>query len=168
MHPVLMQAVAALTPISHTAILTLGKINVNGKKSLMNIRKVKNKLADIWQEFKEVEIVYLFGSHVTGEARKTSDIDIAISAPKLTLDGYCKLWAKITKTLGTGKIDLVTMSDKPASFRYQVIREGNVIYCKDEYLLNDFELKTWQTYMDRKHLRGIYLKYLREGLSHGV
>ena len=65
------------------------------------------------------------------------------------------MWAKITKTLGTGKIDLVTMSDKPASFRYQVIREGMVIYYKDEYLLNDFALKTCHTYMDRKHLSGI-------------
>ena len=157
-----------LTPFSQTAILTPENADVGGKGSLMNIRKVKKELAAIWLEFQDVEIAYLFGSHVTGRARKTSDIDIAISAPKLTLDGYCKLWSRITNTLGTEKIDLVTMSDKPVSFRYQVIREGKVIYCKDEYLLNDFELKTWQTYMDRKHLRRMYLKCLHEGLRHGV
>ncbi|MCC7203368.1 MAG: nucleotidyltransferase domain-containing protein [Nitrospirae bacterium] len=134
----------------------------------MNIRKINKELTSIWQEFQDVEIAYLFGSHVAGKARKTSDIDIAIYAPKLTLDRYCKLWARITKALGTEKIDLVTMSDKPASFRYQIIREGRVIYFKNEDLLNDFELKTWQTYMDKKHLRRIYLRNMHEGLRHGV
>ena len=134
----------------------------------MNIQEITNKLSNIWQDFEEVEIVYLFGSYATGEARKTSDIDIAVFSPELVLDAYMKLWAKVTKSLGTEKIDLVTLSDKPATFRYQVLREGKVMYCRDEGLLNDFEMKTWQAYMDFKHIRGIYRRHLYEGLRHGV
>ncbi len=134
----------------------------------MNIQEITNRLSNIWQDFKEVKIVYLFGSYATGEERPTSDIDIAVFAPELILDDYLKLWAKVTGLLGTEKIDLVTLSDKPPAFRYQVIKEGKVIYCRNEYLLNDFELKTWQTYMDSKHLRQIYLKHFYEGLTHGV
>ncbi len=134
----------------------------------MDIQKITNRLSNIWQDFEEIKIVYLFGSYATGEERKTSDIDIAIFAPKLMLDGYLKLWAKVTGLLGTERIDLVTLSDKPATFRYQVIKEGKVIYCRDEDLLNDFELKTWQSYMDSKHLRKIYLKHFYEGLKHGI
>lgn len=134
----------------------------------MNIQEITNRLSTVWQEFEDVKIVYLFGSYATGEERPASDIDIAVFAPQLTLDGYLKLWAKVTGFLGTEKIDLVTLSDKPATFRYQVIKEGKVIYCRDEDLLNDFELKTWQAYMDSKHLRRIYLKHFYEGLAHGV
>lgn len=134
----------------------------------MNIQEITNRLSTIWQEFEDVKIIYLFGSYATGEERPTSDIDIAVFAPELTLDGYLKLWAKVTGLLGTEKIDLVTLSDKPATFRYQVIKEGKVIYCRDEDLLNDFELKTWQAYMDSKHLRQIYLKHFYEGLKHNI
>lgn len=134
----------------------------------MNIQEITDKLMDTLRGFKEVEIAYLFGSYATGEERKTSDIDIAIVAPELTLDHYMKLWAKITNVLGTEKIELVTLNDKPATFRYQVIKEGKVIYCRDEGLLNDFEMKAWQGYMDFKHIRGIYRRHLYEGLSHGV
>ncbi|MBI5875538.1 MAG: nucleotidyltransferase domain-containing protein [Deltaproteobacteria bacterium] len=134
----------------------------------MSIQEITDKLSNIWPDSKEVKIAYLFGSHATGEARKTSDIDIAIVAPELTLDGYMKLWAKVTKAVGTEKIDLVTMGDKPASFRYEVVKEGNVIYCKDDALLNDFEMKTWQEYMDFKHIRAIYRRNFYEGLRHGI
>lgn len=134
----------------------------------MNIKEITDKLLDTLRNFQEVNIAYLFGSYATGEVRKTSDIDIAICAPELALDAYMKLWAKVTRALGTEKVDLVTLSDKPATFRYQVIKEGRVIYCRDEGLLNDFEMKAWQAYMDFKHIRGIYRQHLYEGLSHGI
>ncbi|MBI5328156.1 MAG: nucleotidyltransferase domain-containing protein [Deltaproteobacteria bacterium] len=134
----------------------------------MDIQEITDKLLKTWLDFKEINIAYLFGSHATGETRKTSDIDIAIVAPELTLDGYMKLWAKVTNAFGTEKVDLVTLSDKSASFRYEVVKEGMVIYYKDDDLLNDFELRSWQEYMDFKHIRGIYRQHLYEGLSHGV
>lgn len=134
----------------------------------MDIHEITDKLSFIMRDFKEVSIAYLFGSHATGEARETSDIDIGIVAPELSLDGYMKLWAKVAKAVGTEKIDLVTLSDKPANFRYQVIKEGKVIYCKDDDMLNDFEMKAWQAYMDFKHIRAIYRRNFYEGLSHGV
>lgn len=134
----------------------------------MEPQEITDRLSCIWHNFEEVVIAYLFGSRVTGEARRTSDIDIAVYAPDLSLDRYCRLWAQAVKALGTEKLDLVTLGDKPALFRYQVIKEGKVIYCKDEIILNEFEMKSWQGYMDSKHLRGIYLKHFYEGLGHGL
>ncbi len=134
----------------------------------MNIQEIAKILSTLLHEFKEVKIAYLFGSRATGEARKTSDIDIAIVAPGISLDGYMELWAKVTRALGTERIDLVTLSDKPASFRYQVVKEGRVIYCRDEDMLNDFEMKAWQAYMDFKHIRAIYRRNFYGGLSHGI
>ncbi|MBI5235748.1 MAG: nucleotidyltransferase domain-containing protein [Deltaproteobacteria bacterium] len=134
----------------------------------MEIGEVVDKISAVLQGFKEVEVAYLFGSYATGEARATSDVDIAILAPQLGLDRFCELWSCITIAAGTERIDLVTLDDKPALFRYEVIKEGRLIYCKNDETLNDFEMKSWQAYMDGKHIRGIYLNDFYAGLSRGI
>lgn len=134
----------------------------------ITITGIENALSSLWPEFEQVKAAYLFGSHARGEGRAASDIDIAVIAPGIALDGYLKLWARVTKALETEKVDLVTLDDKPASFRFETIREGVVIYCKDADALNVFELRAWQSYMDGKHLRAIYLENLYEGLSSGL
>lgn len=134
----------------------------------MNVDEIKNRLSPIFPAFSAVEAVYLFGSHARGEARASSDIDIAVIAPGMTLDGYLRLWTGVTKALGTEKVDLVTLDDKSASFRFETVREGVVIYCKDADELNAFELRAWQSCMDGKRLRAIYLENLREGFRRGL
>lgn len=119
----------------------------------------------VFDKFKEVKIVYLFGSHAKGVIRKTSDVDIAIVAPNIELDGYKKLWVAVRDVLSTERFDLITLDDKPVSFRFEVISKGKPIYVMDEDFLNDFELRTIKVYLDTKHLRFLNKKVLEDRLN---
>src|SRR3972149_9009626 len=69
--------------------------------------------------------VYLFGSQVTGMARKTSDIDIAIWSEKELPDG---LMSDIRQALDDScilaTVDLVDLSTSDPAFRQRVLKEG--------------------------------------------
>ncbi len=92
-------------------------------------------------------------------------MDIAVVAPHIELDEYKKLWLAVRKVLSTERFDLVTLDNKPVSFRFEVIREGKPIYVIDENFLNDFELRTIKTYLDTKPLRAFYAQILEEELG---
>jgi len=124
-----------------------------------------DQLKLVFCRFNEVKIAYLFGSYARGERRKTSDVDIAIVAPVIELEGYKGLWAAIREILSTERFDLVILDHQPVSFRFEVIKTARLIYVADDDFLNDFELFTIKTYLDTKPLRFINAKLLQERLN---
>lgn len=122
-------------------------------------------LRRVFEAFGEVKIVYLFGSHVKGAHRKSSDVDIAVVAPSIGLNEYKKLWAAARDVLSTERFDFISLSNKPVSFRFEVISKGRPIYFKTENMLNDFELHTIKTYLDTNYLRSQNAKILMERLN---
>lgn len=73
--------------------------------------------------------IILFGSFVSGKVRKTSDIDIAIQAPKpldLSKIGYIKEYFEESDFLYT--VDVIDLARVEASFRDKVLKRGRIIY----------------------------------------
>ena len=72
--------------------------------------------------------VIWFGSWVTGKARVSSDIDIAIEAPEgISMAEYAALWNWIDELPTLYTIDLVNLSEVGARFRQEVLRRGIVL-----------------------------------------
>jgi len=97
-----------------------------------------------------VLVVYLFGSMARGGRTADSDIDIAIllAEPRRpSLELYLRLRDEFSKRLG-GEVDLVILNEAPPLLKYQVIRHGKLLYCRDERARVEFEARAQDEYLD--------------------
>ncbi|MDX1949477.1 MAG: nucleotidyltransferase domain-containing protein [Rickettsiales bacterium] len=96
----------------------------------MVIQDYIQELASLLSANKAVEKLYLFGSRANGTAREFSDIDIAISCPKATLEDW-KYYENILDNPPTlNSIDLVDYDSVDKSLRKKINQEGLVLYEK--------------------------------------
>lgn len=92
------------------------------------IPTVLETLVNSFSAFDEVKSVILFGSRAYGDADPRSDVDLAISAPRMNLRRWLnmKLLAEEAPTLLS--ITLVRLEDSPSELRERVLKEGIVLY----------------------------------------
>ncbi|MCF6192492.1 MAG: nucleotidyltransferase domain-containing protein, partial [Candidatus Hydrothermae bacterium] len=83
--------------------------------------------------FRHVEadrcLVVLFGSRATGDARPTSDVDLAIScSPPLSTDTWARLRRVLNEDLPTlRKVDLVNLDRlEDTALVQQILKEGRI------------------------------------------
>lgn len=96
------------------------------------IPPVLNSLVKSLAAFGEVRAIMLFGSRAYDDANPRSDIDLAISAPHISLRHWLdmKLLAEDAPTLLS--ITLVKLEDSPDELRERVLKEGVVLYEQKE------------------------------------
>jgi predicted nucleotidyltransferase len=90
-----------------------------------------------------VEAIYLFGSHASGKAKPYSDIDLCVitgrSARKESILSH-----------SSDKIDTTIFWDLPLYIRYRVIKEGKLLYAKNELAVHRIRVDTVLSYLDFK------------------
>lgn len=82
----------------------------------------------------EVLEAYLFGSQARGEARATSDVDVAIYVERVpeTSFGYeAELAADLMKALGRSRVDVVLLNRAPPLLYHRVLRDGVRLLARD-------------------------------------
>ncbi len=99
-----------------------------------------------------VVALLLFGSVARGQARNTSDIDLCIVTPADIPQS--ERWDLLS--YGSERIDLNLFWDLPVTIRFRAIREGRVLFCKDQLLFHRILVQTVREYFDiapliRKH-----------------
>ena len=101
-------------------------------KSLLIRDKDLAVLRRTFGRFPYVREVRVFGSRATGDARRASDIDLAISAPEATADQWLELTEAIAAAPIIYELDLVR-ADKAQNPRLidKILREGVAIYPED-------------------------------------
>ena len=125
----------------------------------------------------EILLAYLFGSAVTKRTHKLSDIDLAIySEPILMRElnnkqpyGYqAAILIDLMSLLRRNDIDLVILNRAKPLLAYEIVRSGDNIFCRSENFRTEYEIKTFQKYMDTKKLRDIQDFYLIKRIKHGL
>ena len=89
----------------------------------------KNRLGAVFARFPEIELVYLFGSHAQGTARRDSDLDLAVSAES---DDYAGLKLDLLEQLAAVRFENVDISFFQRAtplLRFQMVRYNCLIYC---------------------------------------
>lgn len=115
-----------------------------------------------------VALAYLFGSHARGEAKPTSDIDIAIlirpedAKGERLYNSFRELMLGVREALGTERFDLLLLNSAPLTLRFEVVSRGRLLYCRDEEVLNAFEMDVIRRFQDTAYLRAVQNGYLRE------
>ena len=116
----------------------------------------KAQLARVARKYK-LKFVILHGSYAIGRSHKGSDLDIAIVGKKeLAFDTYIrKLFPEFVAVFGNDnhrELDLKTLDKVSSLFRYEVIRDGVLLYGNPtDY--EEYKAVSYRMYEDEKPLR---------------
>lgn len=137
----------------------------------MDINRYKNQLAKLFQE-NNAASAYLFGSYAKNNPGPLSDIDIAVLLAKDIgeKDFFGKrliFTNEIMKLFHQNKVDVIILNDAPPPLRFNVIKEGIIIFDANPKVRYMFESKTMIEYIDTKPLRDEYTSYLFKNIREG-
>ncbi|MBI2802008.1 MAG: nucleotidyltransferase domain-containing protein [Gammaproteobacteria bacterium] len=108
---------------------------------------------------RDIVCAYLYGSRARGEARSTSDVDVAVlfdQHPPPTLDGLrFDLTSRLENTLRV-PVDLLVLNAAPADLVHRVLRDGIVIVENDRAARVRFEVSARNSYFDLLPILGRY------------
>ena len=135
--------------------------------------RVQSRLDGFFETRPEVLFAYLFGSVARGNAGALSDIDIAVyldplQLPKKTGYGFhCELLVELQALLANDT-DLVVLNQASTVLRYQVIKDGTLIFCRSEDSRRDFHDHAVKAYLDLKPLLKAQRYYLHKRVAAGT
>ena len=127
------------------------------------------KLGEVLSSF-DVIVCYLYGSVVRKQQTPLSDIDLAIlmgrgSSAVERGRKSLKITNAIANILDAQEIDVRVLNDSPLEHRYNVIKEGRVIYSNDERERIEFESITLMEYFDFRPIIDQYNQYMYQRIE---
>ena len=138
---------------------------------MSNEPPVDNSLRGLLEAFEIVECAYVFGSVVRGEAGPLSDVDIALLVhntldPQARTEIAAALAGSLQKVDGP-MVDVLILNDAPPALRHRVIRDGRLVFSRDEARRVQFEVAAIREFLDFQHVLERYdramLARAREG-----
>lgn len=138
----------------------------------MDIRLVKEQLTQYFSRREDVAVSYLFGSLAKGNARQTSDIDVAVlfkEAESKKVDRF--FWtldiAAQLESLTGHKVDVVDLSGAPLSFIHQVLKTGEILVESCPARRVEFEVRARREYFDMLPYYQRYVEVMRQDVKRG-
>ncbi len=117
-----------------------------------------------------VTLCYLYGSYARGTMTGLSDLDIGVVlSSETTRDKYTDIILNLTSTLSRRltdiDVDVRVLNDAPVEFRYNVIANGQLIFCSDDIIRARFETETIRVYLDFRPVLDTYYQYMHRRLE---
>lgn len=134
----------------------------------MNIEILREKLMPIFQHY-GVTCCYLFGSRAGQDFYPDSDIDLAVifknySASRHDLALEIEIQDAFTEILVPLEVDLIFLQKAPVYLKFNVIKNGKVIFSSDEEFRTDFEDVTVRDYLDFKPVLELYYREMSKAI----
>ncbi len=132
------------------------------EKIIANLLAIKN----IFRRNKVV-LAFLFGSTVKKKLTKLSDLDIAVVLDKtVSPNKYHQVRLSLLDQLGrivkNKPLDVAVLNNASPLLVQLVITQGKLIFCQNEDLKVDFQVKALQEFDDAFYLRKVYYHYLEK------
>lgn len=110
----------------------------------------------------DVLAILLFGSHARGEATARSDIDLCLvlAVPRVSSRAAAD---KRLAYLAEASVDLSVFQQLPLAVRRRVLREGRVLFVRDEDALYATAIATARAFEGFRHLHRAYLEQVARG-----
>ncbi len=112
-----------------------------------------------------IAFAYVHGSFLTNRPFHDVDLAVYLSAEAVLGLGYeIRLEVELERVLREAgyffPVDVRLLNRAPLAFRYRVVRDGLLLFCRDETLRVDFEARTFSQYFDfapfhRDYLQGV-------------
>jgi predicted nucleotidyltransferase len=129
-------------------VSSLGRV----RRAVLDV--VRSLLPYLTQEFPDVDVLYVFGSTVTGKSRAESDIDIAVYVDDRNdgrdplFDLRLGLW--LQDRLGR-PVDVIVMNTAAPLLRYEVLRTGVRLFERSPARRSAYEVRAFKEYVDFRH-----------------
>ncbi len=122
----------------------------------------KNKIVDFFKKEFSPKFIYLFGSFAKGEGRNDSDIDLAIYTDKI-IDAYTLFIAAGNLSFEVKRdVQIVHLKDISTVFAAQIVGTKEVLYCEDEYLMANYDIRAFKEYAKLNEERKVILDTIKK------
>ena len=110
----------------------------------------------------ELQALYLFGSRASGRERPESDVDFAFLVPEpLPALTRWEIQEELASRLKSD-VDLIDLVGAPTVMQMQVVATGTVLYERDPYVRQSFEMRVLSAYALLNEERAGILKRIHE------
>lgn len=139
----------------------------------MDKKELKEKIAEVLAPIPYVSFAYLFGSQATGTARVLSDVDIAVFFDQTadykggTYGPECELIPDLERVLGR-PVDLAVLNRASNLLCFQVLKKGELLFCRSEEARIRFHEAIVRTYLDFLPFRTVQNEYLKKRIFEGT
>ena len=118
-------------------------------------REQRDALSTYIGSLDDVILGYLFGSHARGQVWAHSDVDVALllaGEPDAArcLERRLAAIGGIADVLSTDDVDVVILNQAPPALAYAVLRDGILLFCRDEPARIAFQVRAVNEYLDFK------------------
>lgn len=104
-----------------------------------------------------------YGSYARGTQNSESDIDIAIK-PKNKIDKKQLFYlSQELEDIIKKQIDLIDLNNIGDGFRYEILINGKIIYCEDQYEFELYRLDMYREYLELNESRKDIIEQIKKG-----
>ena len=125
--------------------------------------EMKKQIIELLRLKFDCEAIVLFGSYARNTQREDSDIDIAIKSKrtisKIDIFDMTQDLERITKK----DIDLVDLNQITDVFRYEILMNGETLYCEDDVQFDLYKLDMFREYFELNESRKYIVNRVKEG-----
>jgi predicted nucleotidyltransferase len=119
------------------------------------------ELQPIFDQEPAIVLAYLFGSYARGQANSLSDVDIAILLKGQPSADQCfeirmDMMGRIMDRLQMNEVDVAILNQASLALRYRVLRDGKLLFCRDENARIAFTAQTVSRYLDFKPIIDLF------------
>jgi len=131
---------------------------------------LKARVCSTLKNYPEVELVYLFGSQVSGNTGPQSDYDLGVLVNRA--DDVNRIRDQFAHEVGdaleTDRIDIVLLNEAPVELAYSIIAQGIVLYQHDLATRVEYEAQIMSHYGDYLPVLRAQLDDILRGDEHGT
>lgn len=125
------------------------------------VERALEGLVDAARQDASVLAVVVFGSNARGENTDRSDLDVClVLMPQRRPQGPANLSEKRLEYLASFDLDIHIFQQLPLYVRVRVLRDGQVVFTRDEDKLYRMALRTIQEFEDFKPVYHEYLEHV--------
>lgn len=131
--------------------------------------EVDTTVDSVLSAFPATEAVYRFGSWGTVWQRSESDLDLAFLLPyelahRVDQSEWIRLNGEIAQVSRTDRVDLVNLRTATTDLQAEVLRTGEVLYCRDDDARLAFETLILKMHQELNQRRaGLYEDIMKRG-----
>jgi predicted nucleotidyltransferase len=118
------------------------------------MEELKKKIIEFLNNQINCEAIVIFGSFARGTQNDESDVDIAIkSQDEISKKELYEISNKLSDELKRD-VDLVNLEKiENDGFKYEILINGEVVYCKDSYKFDLYKLDAYREYLELNESR---------------
>ncbi|MCS6952495.1 MAG: nucleotidyltransferase domain-containing protein [Bryobacterales bacterium] len=128
-------------------------------------------LRQLVDQLDAVDCAWIFGSAARNQAGALSDLDVAVlvredldPARRAEIQGHI---AGQLQTIGGPLVDVVVLNDAPPALQQRVLRDGRLVYCRQEARRVRFEVRALREFLDFQPVLERYDRMLFERAREG-